>query len=147
MEVKEKFKFEGIDSIMNVYEDRVEIKPKGVLGVMSGQGSETFFIKNITSVEVRECSFFNGGHIQISVHGTNEKDNKVMFGGFSNRSGMNENAIKIKSYIIKQLQNPIPVESIVNSSSDELLKLSKLKEDGVLSEEEFTLAKKKLLGI
>jgi len=147
MDTKEKFSFEGIDGTMKVYEDRVEIKPKGAIGFLSNQGNETFLIKNITSVEVRECSFIKGGHIQLSVHGTNEKRNNISFGGFGDRKSMNENAMKIKEYLIEQMQNPISSQPTVSSSSDELLKLSKLKDEGILSDEEFSLAKKKILGI
>ena len=52
--------------------------------------------------------------------------------------------------MIKQLQiakSAPAVTTATVSTSDELLKLSKLKESGVLTEEEIQSAKKKLLGI
>ena len=150
METKANFNFQGIDGTLDVYADRIEIKPKGLLGLMGNQGNETIFIKDMTSIEVRECSFFNGGHIQFSAPGTNEKNNKVEFGGFDDRKSMNENANKIKSFVIQQMQSAkssTPTSSGSSLASDEILKLSKLKADGILTDEEFQSAKKKLLGL
>ena len=149
METKANFTFQGVAGSLEVYPDRVEIKPKGMLGKIGGQGSETIFIKDMTSVEVRECSFVNGGHIQFSAPGTNEKNNKVDFGGFGDRKTMNANANNIKAFIIEQMKTakaPANPQAAV-SVSDEILKLNKLKEDGILSDAEYQSAKNKLLGI
>lgn len=150
METKPSFNFQGVDGTVEVYVDRIEMKPKGLLGILSNQGNETIFIKDMTSIEVRECSFINSGHIQFSAPGTNEKNNKITFGGFGDRKSMNENANKIKTFVIKQMQIEKSSASSTPSSSstsDELLKLSKLKQDGILTDEEFQSAKKKLLGL
>jgi len=150
METKANFNFQGVDGTLDVYTDRIEIKPKGLLGLMGNQGNETIFIKDMTSIEVRECSFVNGGHIQFSAPGTNEKNNKIAFGGFGDRKSMNENANKIKSFVLQQMQiaKATPVSTPATSStSDELLKLSQLKDSGILTDEEFQSAKKKLLGL
>lgn len=143
------FNFTGVDMTLDVYQDKIELKPKGMLGKLGGQGNETIFIKDITSIEVRECSFVNGGHIQFSGAGINTKANKLAFGGFGDRKAMNENANKIKAFILNQMQTlkANPVAAAAPSTSDELLKLSQLKDQGILSEEEFTNAKKKLLGL
>ena len=144
----ENFTLAGIDSTLKVFNDKIEIAPKGLLGKMGGQGNETILIKDITSVEVRECSFINGGHIQFAAAGTNEKKNRVEFGGFGDRKTMNETANKIKEFVLKQMQTPAasPIAPAA-STSDELIKLSQLKEQGILSEDEFQAAKKKLLGL
>jgi len=144
------FTFKGIGGSLEVFEDRVQIKPKGLLGIMGGQGGETIFIKDMTSVEVRECSFINGGHIQFSAPGTKESNNRIDFGGFGDRKSMNENANKIKTFVLKQLQifKAAPTSTqTATSTSDEILKLARLKQDGIITEEEFQKAKKKILGI
>ena len=150
MDTKASLNFQGVDGTLDVYADRIEIKPKGLLGLMSNQGNETIFIKDMTSIEVRECSFVNSGHIQFSAPGTNEKNNKIAFGGFGDRKTMNENANKIKAYILQQMQiaktSNVTIPSIA-STSDELLKLAQLRDSGILTEEEFQSAKKKLLGL
>ena len=148
MQENPNYVFPGISGIMEVYEDRVVIKPKGLLGKLGGQGHETIFISDITSVEARECSFSNGGHIQISAPGTKEKNNRVEFGGWSGRSEMNKSAIIIKDFILDRMKMlRTNLNTPASTISDEIVKLSKLKEQGFLSETEFTSAKNKLLGI
>ena len=147
-----KFEFtQGIDRGLAVYEDRVEITQKGGLfGVLSGQGNETLFYKDMTSIEVRECSFVNGGHIKFSVPGTREENNEITFGGFSNRSGMNDSANEIKKYVLQRISESKSANlSSGNSSStaDEIMKLNQMKNDGLLTDEEFQMAKKKALGL
>jgi hypothetical protein len=138
----------GVDAKLSVFNDRIEIAPKGLLGKIGGQGNETILIRDITSVEVRECSFINGGHIQFAAAGTNEKKNRVEFGGFGDRKAMNETANQIKAFVLKQMQVATTSPAApVASTSDELIKLSQLKEQGILSEDEFQAAKKKLLGL
>ena len=100
--VKDEF-IDGIDRVLKVYEDRIELLPKGIMGI--GTGNETFFIKDIVSVSVRECSFISSGYIQISVPGTKEENNRVIFGGFVNRSKMNANAQRVKSLILSLKSN------------------------------------------
>ena len=149
MEIQPNLEFKGVDANLEVYEDRIEIKPKGVFKVTGTQGNETIFIKDLTSVEVKECSFINGGHIQFSAPSISEKSNKITFGGFGDRKSMNENANKIKLFVINQMKNTrnvIPTNQPAFSKSDELLKLSKLKEEGILTDSEFLTAKTKLLN-
>lgn len=114
---------------------------------MGGQGSEVILIKNISSVEVRECSFVNGGHLMISANGTSSKENKIAFGGFGDRKTMNETANAIKSFLINKMSEPTQVIPNASSVSEELTNLTKLKNDGVLTDEEFKQAKNKLLGL
>jgi hypothetical protein len=142
-----KFEFTGVDMSIDVYEDKVEIKPKkSLLGLLGGQGSETIPMKNITSVEVRECSFVNGGHLMISAIGVSSKENKIQFGGFSGRDEMNKNANAIKAFIVEKM-GEISQPTSDSNMSEELTKLAALKANGILSEEEFTQAKNKLLGL
>ena len=94
------FKITGVKSILDVYEDRVEIKPKGISGLVAGNGNETIYIKDIKSVGVRECSFFNGGHIELT---STAITRKIDFGGFSGRSEMNSTANKIKTFILDKV--------------------------------------------
>ncbi len=142
--INPKLQFSGVDMSIDVYDDKVEIKPKkGLMGFLNGQGSETIMIKNITSVEVRECSFINGGHLIISANGTS-KENKIDFGGFGDRKSMNASANSIKSFLINKMNEKVQPKS-ESSTLDELEKLSKLKDSGVISDDEFKTAKIKLL--
>ena len=96
------------------------------------------------------------GYLQFTVPGGNESrggildatkdENTFMF------AGDNEKAEKIKIYIEKRIQEirsnastSMAQQAPVFSLSEELEKLASLKEKGVLSEEEFAVAKKRLL--
>ena len=145
--MQKKFYLDGVDMSIDVYEDRVEIKPKkGLLGFLNGQGNEVIPIKNISSVEVRECSFINAGHLMVNANGTSSKENKIVFGGFGDRKTMNETANKIKGFIFDKLSSSQSTQSN-NSLAEELSKLNELKSNGIITEEEYKLAKNKLLGL
>ena len=60
-----------------------------------------------------------------------------------------ELALKIKNYIEKRIRElcAAPKTTSSTSLSDELTKLANLKNQGVLSEEEFQAAKKRLLNL
>ena len=134
--MKPEITFEAVNDTLEIFSDRVEIKRKKILGMISPNGNETLFFKDITSIDVRECSFSNGGHIQFSAAGTNEKNNKVVFGGWSGRAEMNANANAIKTFIVeaKQKLNEAPVQiNNTTSTSDEILKLSKIKDDCLIT--------------
>lgn len=99
---KMNFNLVGVKNELEVYEDRIEIKPKGLLGFVEGNGNETIFIRDIKSVGSRECSFFNGGHIEIT---TDAMNRKIDFGGWRGRSEMNKTANEIKTFILDKIQS------------------------------------------
>ncbi len=143
---KSKFNFQGVNGNLEVYSDRVEMRISG--GFFGGDKTETIFIKDMTSVEVKEANIVSSGYIQFSAPGTNESNNKITLGGWS-PAAMSEKAKEVKSFILQQMQI-LKSESATPatiSTSDELLKLSQLKDSGVLTDDEFQLAKKKLLNI
>jgi hypothetical protein len=92
----------GIDRNLRVTQDLVEFSPKGVLGI--GTGTESFYIKDIISVSVQECSFVNSGYIQFSIPGTKEENNRVIFGGWSNRGKMNSDAQAIREFVMERMK-------------------------------------------
>ena len=63
---------------------------------------------------------------------------------------MNAAANEIKKYVLQRISESKSANtSSGNSSStaDEIMKLNQMKNDGLLTEEEFQLAKKKALGL
>ena len=59
-------------------------------------------MKDVKSVAVRHCSFFNGGHITVT---TNAMTRKIDFGGFAGRKQMNETADTMKTFILEKISN------------------------------------------
>ena len=117
------------------------------------KGTKEIPFYSIAAVQFKEAGTVVSGYIQFTLPGGNESkggifaatkdENTFMFAQKKN----NELAIKIKNYIdsaIKKLRTPQPI-SHTSSLSDELNKLGGLKKQGILTEEEFLAAKKKLL--
>ncbi len=163
------YTMKGVGEILEVFEDRVKITPKGILGVMSKgfQGTKEIPFTSIVAVQFKKAGAILSGYIQFTIPGENKSGNGIIAATKDGNTFMfaekknNELAIEIKEYIdsaIYNLRTPQDTESKVNLDSstpqeteskinllDELRELAKLKEQGVLSQEEFQLAKKKLL--
>lgn len=150
------FEMKGVGEILVVYEDKVTITPKGVLGFMSKglKGTKTIPFASITGIQFREAGTFISGYIQFTIPGGNESkggvfdaasdENTFMFAEKKN----NEMANNIKEYIesaVLKLRTPHHHTQSANLA-DELQKLAMLKEQGILSDDEFQSAKMKLIG-
>lgn len=147
----------GDNGSLEVYENRIIIKRKGVLAFMTQglKGDKEIYIKNISSIQIKKANFLINGYIQFSFLGGKEAkgslfeatsdENTIMF--TNNQQGDFERA-KVK---IEEILNNISEKNsnqIKNISiSDEIEKLSMLKDKGILTEDEFSKKKKELLGI
>lgn len=150
-----KFKLHCVQDEFVVYEDKIAITPLGMFGALNkgAKGTKTIPISSITSIQIKKPGM-PSGYIQFSLPG-----------GIENRNGIHdalkdensvvfaqphfETMLKIKEYIEGQISfaksggarsSPQP------SLSEELQKLASLRDAGVLSEDEFASAKKRLLG-
>jgi|TARA_B100002052_G_C15835363_1_gene577463 DNA replicative helicase MCM subunit Mcm2 (Cdc46/Mcm family) len=67
--------------------------------------------------------------------------------GIEARRNLNEKASKTKLDVdIFEKDQNVNLDNNLSNISDEIIKLNKLRNDGVLTEEEYEKAKKKLLG-
>lgn len=147
----------GRQGKMVIVEDNiVKIIKEG--GMFTAQREKTFPLRNISSVEVKKPGLLVAGFIQFSI-GEKSRDglftltggvldatrneNSVVFAGQNNY----EIALKIKSYVGNGGQSDIRPTAQSYSPADEISKLKKLMDDGVLTKDEFELKKKQLLGI
>jgi hypothetical protein len=150
------YTMKGVQDLLEVYEDRVAITPKGVLGFLNKgiKGTKEIPFHSIVAVQFKESGALFSGYIQFTIPGGNESrggllsatkdENTFMFAEKKN----NALAIEIKNYIdsaVRKLKTP-QANSQTVSLSDELQKLAGLKEQGILSDEEFQAAKKRLIG-
>jgi hypothetical protein len=146
----------GVQDLLEVFEDHLTITPKGVLGFLNKgiKGSKEIPYHSIVAVQFKEAGSVFSGYIQFTIPGGNESkgglfaattdENTFMFAEKKN----NILAIEIKKYIdaaIRNMRNP-QVRVTTSSFSDELKKLVEFKEQGILSDDEFQAAKKKLIG-
>lgn len=146
---------EKVYGLLEVYSDKLTITPaKGVLGWLTKglKGTKTIPFESITAIQLKECGPIFNGYIQFTIHGGNESkggvsdalsdENTFMFSRENNAL-----AIKIKEYVeseTSKLRRPQTAAVSINLS-DEIQKLASLKEQGILSDEEFQAAKKKLI--
>ena len=149
------FSLDGVQDRLEVFVDRVSITPKGVLGFLNKgiKGTKEIPFRSIIAVQFKEAGDFFNGYVQFTIPGGNESrggifaatkdENTVMFAAKNNTLARN-----IKNYIDTAVQE-LTVQRInpsTTSLSNEILKLAKLKEQGILSDQEFQNAKKKLIG-
>lgn len=147
----------GVGDILLVYEDRIQIKHKGVLNflAMGIKGDKTIYYTDLTSVQFKKAGW-TSGHIQFSLLGGRESvggvlsassdENTITFKG-----GLNEKAEEIVNYINKKIKEARTPKSTVaiqeTSPADEILKYKQLLDSGIISQEDFEKKKKELLGI
>jgi hypothetical protein len=151
------FILEGVQDVLEVYGDHLTITPKGVLGFLNKglKGTKDIPYASITAVQLREANGLLSGFIQFSILGGSESrggmlsasrdENSVMFA----RTEDNEKVRKIKAFVdeaLRALRQPQLSTSAALSIAAEIQQLANLKEQGVISEEEFLRAKQKLLG-
>ena len=149
------YTMKGVQDLLEVFEDRIAITPKGVLGFLNKgmKGTKEIPFASIVAVQFKEAGTVFSGFIQFTIPGGVESrggvfaaakdENTFMFAHTTN----NAMAREIKEYIDSAVQRArVPqVAAPVANISDELQKLAKLRDQGVLSEAEFNTAKKRLL--
>jgi hypothetical protein len=147
------YSVKGVGGILEVYDNKVDITPKGILGAINKglKGTKSISFSSITAIQLKKTGFTNG-YIQFTVPGGVESkggaiaaqsdENSFVFGQ------KNKQMEEIKAYIedkIAQLHST-PNASKGSDIASELSKLAELKQQGNLSEKEFQAAKSKLLG-
>lgn len=153
------FSIRGVQDLLEVYHSKLTITPKGFMGFMNKglKGAKTFPLSQITAIQFRKAGPFLNGYLQLTIAGSNESrrgllaatkdENSFMF-----RLGDNEKMSQIAQHIEARLNcgsgSPPPLLGLTKSEGlvHELTKLAELRAAGVLSEEEFTAAKRRLIG-
>lgn len=151
--MKPVYSMKGVGGLLEVYEDRVNITPKGVLGFLNKglKGTKSIPFFSITGVQFKK-SGMTSGYIQFTMPGGNESRGGVLAATRDENTFMfarqNELAIEIKDYIenrIQELHRP-QASSPAFSITDELQKLVDMKTNGILSDDEFEAAKRRIIG-
>jgi hypothetical protein len=146
----------GTDGQLELYEDKIIIKRKGMLSKMTQgffKGDKTIYLKQISGIQLKLSGNFVSGYIQFTIPGGNEntkgiwsatKDENTVF--FTKKN--NELAQKIKAKI-EELQSSMNSGTVIQqtSTADEIKKFKELLDEGVITEEEFNQKKKQLLGL
>ena len=140
----------GANGQVELYSQKIIIKRKGVLGFLTQglKGEKVIPFNSITSIQVKKAGLLTRGYIQFGVLGGNESrgglvsatkdENTVLFD-----KKVVEDVDFIKSYIDL---NKSTGGSSQYSVSDEINKLKSLLDDGVITQTDFDLQKKKLFS-
>lgn len=149
-----KFELKGVGGRLFVFDDKVVIEPKGLLGLAKGlgTGAKTIPMDSIKSVQFKKGSIFTNGFIQFGILGGNESlggifnaagdENSVVF-----KKGDNELAEQIKEYVEGIILNRSKAQHAPQiSSADEIMKFKTLLDQGIISQDEFDRKKKEILG-
>jgi len=150
------FSMQGVQDLLEVFEDNLTITPRGFLGFMNKgfKGTKTIPFASISATQFKAAGPVFSGFIQFSIPGGNESrggvfsgtkdENTLMFG----RQKNNELATRIKNHIESRLRELRTKQTpqLPNNLADELQSLGQMRDQGILSEAEFTSSKKKLLG-
>jgi hypothetical protein len=149
------FKVKGVAGELEVFEDKLTITPKGVLGFLNKglKGTKTIPFHSITAIQHKKAGF-TSGYLQFTMPGGNESRGGVLSAASDENTFMysqkSDNALieQIKEFIegrvnaLRAGQGPRSSGSV----ADELSKLADLHRQGILSVDEFAQAKKRLIG-
>lgn len=140
---------------LEIFQDKVLITTSGVsaLLIRGLKGTKTIPIQSITAIQFKRAGAMRG-YIQFTIPGGVESkggafdavadENTFLF------DEQNNAHVEVaKNYIesrMKELRTPAPKSSGNPSLGDELTKLAALKNQGLLTDEEFQAAKKRLLN-
>ncbi|MED4715251.1 DUF4429 domain-containing protein [Bacillus badius] len=140
----------GGKTTVTIDSENLRIDRKGFFNRSSGlKGEKTIKLSMISSVKIIPASAIKAGFIQFGVTGNKDvkgiytagDENTIMFS--KKEQGMAE---ELKAAVERKIYTERKQESSSPSLADELKKLLTLKNEGVLTEEEFQQQKQKLLS-
>ena len=154
----------GQNGKLILYEDHIVISRKTFGGFMLQGGScgdRRILLKDVTAIEYKTPTFFSNGYIKFIFSGTEETNAKVGIFASSLSSAKDQNTIIIRAFdkatsnAADQMYNLVfrqhekcksEKSSHSISKMDELAKMAKLRDAGILTEDEFIREKLKLLS-
>lgn len=143
----------GVSSDLEIFEDKLVITPRGVMGFLSKgiKGSKEIPFSSITAVQFKEAGSILSGYIQFTLPGGNESqggilaatrdENTVMF-----THKVNDEMKKAKQFIQERTGNATRVaQPEAPSIVDEITKLKRLHTEGAITDQEYTEMKAALI--
>ena len=161
--MNELMSLKGTNGTVTAYDDRVVISRKGLAAFAAQgiKGDKTIFYSDLASVEFKKPGWTNG-YMQFVYAGTVNTSAKVGVLGTSMKSLKDENTVILRAFnkkvpqqseelynlLLKKIQEykQSSRPSTQGSVADELTKLAKLKEQRILTQDEFDKKKAELLG-
>ncbi len=140
---------------LEVFQDEITITASSLTGVLIRglKGTKTIPIHSISAIQFKRAGAMRG-YIQFTIPGGLESKGG-MFDAVADENTFlfdeqNNAQVEVaKNYIesrMKEIRSPQPTNTVTPSLGDELTKLAALKNQGLLTDEEFQAAKKRLIG-
>ncbi|MBC8095532.1 MAG: DUF4339 domain-containing protein [Akkermansiaceae bacterium] len=140
---------------LEVFQDKITITASSLTGVLIRglKGTKTIPIHSISAIQFKRAGAMRG-YIQFTIPGGLESKGG-MFDAVADENTFlfdeqNNAQVEVaKNYIesrMKEIRSPQPTNTVTPSLGDELTKLAALKNQGLLTDEEFQAAKKLLIG-
>ena len=146
-------KFESTHMILEVYDNKIAILPKGsgFFSPRGFKGKKEIPYSSITAVQFKEAGFLHAGYIQFTIHGGKDAgkglleavrdENSFLFGDEHNQE-INE----LKNFILNKMEEKSTNQtSQIYSIADEITKLRNLQNEGLITPEEFENLKKRIM--
>ena len=141
------------NTILEIYEDRVEIKRSGFSNFTSFgyDGNATLYYAEMSGVQFKEAGRFTPGNIEFIFPGgkrlKNNNNQCQIFFLFT----QNDEFKKANEYVNQKIkeskaQAAAPTVTAL-SPAEELMKFKQLLDTGIITQEEFDAKKKQLLGL
>ncbi len=108
--------------------------------LMSGYGSEYFPLDKISSINF--STGLTGGSVKINTIASNFELDMIL-----GNEGIEEFVKSVKSYIAKCKEKSSSISKENLNVADQISQFAELRDKGILTEEEFTIQKRKLLGL
>ena len=149
-------KAKGVGGDLELLEDKIRIVRRGGLAILAHglKGDKEIFINQISSIQFRKAGALTNGYIQFAFIGGSEAkggmlqattDENTVF--FNQKNEDDFSAIKhMIEDRIHQLKKMDRIDYKKGLSLDDLEKLAELKEKGIITEEEFQIKKRQILG-
>jgi hypothetical protein len=145
----------GVNGQLELLDGRIRIVRKGVLSFLTQglKGDKEIAISAITSIQWRKAGLLTNGYIQFGFFGgleakggifqATEDENTIMF-----NQGRQAEFEAIRNELQRVINaRPSAGAASPTSAADEIKKLADLREQGILTNDEFETKKKQLLGL
>src|SRR5712691_6899148 len=143
---------EGTNGVVILFNDRIRIGRKGMGTFFTHglKGDKEIQLSSISSIQFKQAGSMSVGYIQFGFHGGQESKGGVFAAASDENTVMFKKSQQVAFEALRsaaQGRLGKPLVGVAVSAADEIEKLSKLRDQGILTNEEFESKKRQLLGL
>jgi hypothetical protein len=132
---------------LTVFEDRVVLSQKGIMGTLSRglAGDKTIYYRDITSIQFKEAGWM-AGFMEFTFPGSNDRTGGPIRGAAKE---VNNKVLVAKEYIdkrINEVKRPQSNNDLANSAADELTKIKTLLDNNAINQDEYIKMKEIIIS-